>query len=216
MRHDPEGREPLFLAYFGTDSPGYHGIRATRLPGFHPARDQEPYAYRPGYYAISATLLQGAYLPAFGRWNETYERVYQAKLRSVLLMEETDGDPARMARLLQGLPPDFWPREFRTYDYFRFGRLCAWLRQHGRTPHQVGHSILVWKLGLHDLQAALNGPPPERGEVPEEWLEAIGLDPAADVETYQIVLAPGGHSIRELSAAPARGGSKRPAGGPVH
>jgi len=46
------------------------------------------------------------------------------------------------------------------YVWLRLGRLCAFLRQ--RPPeHQVGHSILVWRLGEADLRRALEGPPVE-------------------------------------------------------
>lgn len=173
--HNPANREPLYLAYFGTDSVSHHGIKAVRLPSFHPRRRLQNYALAPGYYAISATLLQGNYLPTYGRWNEIYERIYQEKYRSIRRLEEAAADPGRLAALLQSVPPHHFEDEYRIYDYFRFGRLCAWLRRRGAPPqHHVGYSILIWKLTLADLQAALLGPPPELAEPPPEWLPARG------------------------------------------
>ncbi|MBI5691644.1 MAG: hypothetical protein HZC55_16295 [Verrucomicrobia bacterium] len=172
--NNPRGKEPVFLAYFGTDSPRHRGIKCIRLPGFRPRRERAVYALAPGIYAISATLLQGAYLPAFGPWNPIYERIYQRRARNLRLFESTAGQPERRAELLRQKPASFWQQEFHTYDYFRFGRLCAWLRRSGRPPEQVGHSILIWRLTFADLQAALEGPPPELEVPPEEWQRVMG------------------------------------------
>ncbi len=166
---DPEGRERVFLAYFGTDSPSYHGIKAQRLPGFFDRRKREPYALEPGYYAISATLFQGLYVAAFARWNETYERIYRAKLNSVVTLQKAMATPDGQAALFAQKPEAFWNNEFQVYDHFRFGRLCAWLRQQGEPPHHVGHSIFIWKLDYAALEAALLGPPVEMGVTPPEW-----------------------------------------------
>ena len=172
--HAADGPEPGFLAYFGTDSARYQGIKAQRLPGFFDRRDPEPYALTPGYYAISATLFQGVYVAAFGRWNATYERLYRGKLANVALIEQARSDPALRASLLARKPAEYWANEYRVYDHFRFARLCAWLRQHGDPPHQVGHSIFIWKLDYAALQAALLGPPVEMEEPPEEWRRILG------------------------------------------
>ena len=159
--HNADDREPLFLAYFGTDSPSYHGIESRRLPGFFDRRAVEPYALTPGYYAISATLLQSVYTMAFGAWSQAYEDRYQIARHNMAILEGTADNPARRADLIRRLPEGFWREEFSIYDHLRFGRLCAWLRQQGDPPHHVGHAILIWKLSLADLQAALYAPPVE-------------------------------------------------------
>jgi len=159
-RHNPGNREPVFLAYFGTDSPEYYGIKSQRLPGFIDRRPKTTYALTPGYYIISATLYRGVYSAAFGPWNPVYERVYQLALKSVVRFASTN-DPAGRAALLRQAPLAFWENEYEVYDHFRFGRLCAWLRQQGDPPHQVGHAIFIWKLTLEDLHAAVVGPPVE-------------------------------------------------------
>lgn len=167
--HNPGKHEPLFLAYFGNDSPKYYGIEAHRLPNFFNRHKRPPYALAPGYYAISATLFQGLYVAAFGRWNESYEKFYRAKLRSVEKIERANTDPAFRVKLLRQKPPEFWDNEYQLYDHFRFARLCAWLRHQGAPPYQVGHSIFIWKLDYAALQAALLGPPVELEETPPEW-----------------------------------------------
>lgn len=171
--NNPKG-EKVFLAYFGTDDPSYHGIEAQRLPGFFDRRDRRPYGLAPGYYAISATLFQGVYLAAFGRWNSLYEDLYRRKRRAVELFESTAGDAAARAELLRLKPENFWRQQYDTYDHLRFARLCAWLRQQGPPPHHIGYALFIWKLDYANLQAALLGPPPELGQPPEEWQRIAG------------------------------------------
>jgi len=58
--------ERVHLSYFGTDSPARYGIRYDWLPSFHlerPNRTREFQLPRHGWFAISATHLQGLYLP---------------------------------------------------------------------------------------------------------------------------------------------------------
>lgn len=160
-RHNPGDREPVFLAYFGTDSPAYHGIKCRRLPGFFDRRRFEHYTLAPGYYAISATLFQGVYTAAFGPWNREYERLYQSSLKSVSQLRRVGADPARRAALQKPSSRLKWASEIDLLDNLRFARLCAWLRHRGGPPRQIGHSILVWKLGEAELRAALFGPPVE-------------------------------------------------------
>jgi 4-amino-4-deoxy-L-arabinose transferase-like glycosyltransferase len=160
--NNPGGAEPVFLAYFGTDSPEYHGIESTRLPGFYDRRGPlRPYPLRPGYYAISATLLQGLYLVAIGQWNYLYEEVYRKAVANIERFEATSGNPAARDALLREHPIDFWRNEYLVHDHFRFARLCAWLRHQGEPPHRAGHAIFIWKLGADDLAAAVLGPPVE-------------------------------------------------------
>jgi 4-amino-4-deoxy-L-arabinose transferase-like glycosyltransferase len=61
--------EPINLAYFGTADPRYHGIPHVNLPGGYLFEPVEPFAraHLPGYVAVSATVLQGAYLTAAER-----------------------------------------------------------------------------------------------------------------------------------------------------
>ena len=51
------------LSYFGTDNPDVYGVDY-RLPS-----NEDPYRPQPGWYAVSATNLQGLYsYPDLRRW----------------------------------------------------------------------------------------------------------------------------------------------------
>jgi hypothetical protein len=161
-RNNPDGQTPVFLAYFGTDSPAYRKIACRQLPSFFEWRPaQAPYALTPGLYAISATLLQGVYTDPLGPWATDYEANYQNVLKNFRVYEEAQKNPEANAEFFRHYPADFWQKEYASFERLRFGRLCAWLR-HQRPPlASVGHAILIWKLEEPDLQAALYGPPPE-------------------------------------------------------
>lgn len=163
-RNDPRGQQPVFLGYFGTDSPGAEGIVARRLPGFPDRRRPQAYALTPGYYAISASLFQAVYLVAMGPWNALYEKLYQEARHNIETFERAASHRGQQRDLIRQRPPGFWAREYVRYDHLRFARLCAWLRHKGDPPHQVGHALFVWKLDAAALQAALLGPPVELAE----------------------------------------------------
>jgi hypothetical protein len=75
--------ERVHLSYFGTDSPARYGIRYDWLPSYHlerPNRTREFHIPHRGWFAISATHLQGVYLPdrdiyAFLREQEPVARI---------------------------------------------------------------------------------------------------------------------------------------------
>lgn len=162
----PQRREPLFLAYFGTDDPAHHGIDAIRLPGFMPSRTFGRYALRPGYYAISASLLQAAHTAAFGPWSKAYEELYQQLLQNVVRFASLASDPARQDEILKIAPMSEWNANYYLFDELRFARLCAWLRHRGKPPHHIGHAMFIWKLSAEDLREALLGPPVELTDRP--------------------------------------------------
>jgi hypothetical protein len=59
---DEHGVDQIGLAYFGTADPGYYGIRYTPLPDTGLFAGGPPVAPRlPGWFAVSATILSGAY-----------------------------------------------------------------------------------------------------------------------------------------------------------
>jgi len=165
-KHNPGGHEPVYLSYFGTDSPDYYGIKAHRLPGFFDWRPREYFELTPGLYAISATLLQTVYTPTFGPWNKVYERDYQDIRRNLEVFAATEGRPAERAALLKTYPQAAWEREYAAFEQLRIGRLRAWLRHHGDPPASVGYTILIWRLDAAALRAALDGPPVELADQP--------------------------------------------------
>jgi len=169
--NNPGGHAPVYLAYFGTDSPDYHGIQAKRLPGFFDWRPREFFPLAPGIYAISATLFQSLYTPVFGPWNKQYELDYQVTLKLMQEFEHSTNDPAQRAALIAAHPPGFWENIYSGFDSLRFGRLCAWLRHNREPDDNAGYSILIFRLSLKDLQAALLGPPAEMAETPPKLQE---------------------------------------------
>jgi hypothetical protein len=165
-RNNPGGREPVYLAYFGTDSPAYRGITAHRLPGFFDWGRGEHFPLEPGLYAISATLLQTVYTRTFGPWNKVYEHDYQELLEQIAVFEKTAGDTAARQALIERFSAEAWVRAYDSFENLRFGRLCAWLRHHGEPTDNVGYGILIWRLDAAQIQDALYGPPAELAEEP--------------------------------------------------
>jgi hypothetical protein len=160
--HNPGEREPVFLSYFGTDSPGYEGLKCKLLPSYYTwARGRSPYALEPGLYAISATMLQCVYLNPFGPWNSASERAYGKSLENLRIFNATSSSPERRRELLSRYSAAFWLHEYDVYDRLRFARLCAWLRHHGAPIGTAGNSILIYKLDAGAIRSAIEGPPPE-------------------------------------------------------
>jgi 4-amino-4-deoxy-L-arabinose transferase-like glycosyltransferase len=130
--------EPVYLSYFGSGEPNYYGIRATRLPFINGFKFMHPrYEPRPGFYCISATMLQQVYSRYRGPWTPEFEQTY---------------------RRLRQQTPDLaaWPQsQWQEYDELRFARLCHQLRT--RAPdHTVGYSILIYRVSAEELAAALD------------------------------------------------------------
>ena len=165
-RHNPADRSPFYLAYFGVESPDYYHIKSHRLPGQPDWRVVEPFPLTPGIYAISATLLQGIGTYTTGPWNKVYEREYQRTLKNIEAYNRTLPNPAHHAALLKEHPLDFWAQEYSTYEKLRFGRLCAWLRAKRPPDDEIGYALLIWRLDVAEITAALLGPPAELAEAP--------------------------------------------------
>jgi 4-amino-4-deoxy-L-arabinose transferase-like glycosyltransferase len=165
-RNNPGGREPVYLAYFGTDNPEYQGISSNRLPGYPDWRVRNVFPYGPGIYAISATLFESDYTATFGPWSTGYEQDFQKYLKDVQIYEPALRDPAYHEQLLKLHPQAEWDAAFGWFDVFRFGRLCAWLRHHRPPDATIGYSLLIWRLSGEDLQAAMLGPAPEIDDRP--------------------------------------------------
>jgi len=128
-----------------------------------------------GTYFISATLLQPVTQPgkgAFGSWNDRLEKEYQ-RVREFITPLLSD-DPAERSAALPQFPAGQWYNALEYYDFLRFYRLAAFLRQ--REPDDnVGFSILVYRLNDEDLARALDGPPVELGR--DMTMELYGRRP---------------------------------------
>jgi hypothetical protein len=166
-QNNPGNSPPVYLAYFGTDSPDYQGIKYNALPFYPDWRPHIPFGYGAGIYAISATLYESVYTLTFGPWNTRFEQKYQFTLKEMESYQESEHNPTLHAQLLRLHPQKYWDDEYGWFEMLRFARLTAWLRHHKPTPlANVNYSILVWQLTVPDLQAALFGPPPEINDDP--------------------------------------------------
>jgi hypothetical protein len=164
----PADRSQAFLDDFFRRESEYDAenvATASRDAGLVAVVVKKPAALRlaAGTYFISATLLQPVTQPgrgAFGPWNERLEKRYQA-VREFMAPLLSD-DPVERRRALRQFPLDQWYSAIDDFEFLRFHRLAAFLRQ--REPDDnVGFSILVFHLTDEDLTRALDGPPAELG-----------------------------------------------------
>ena len=143
---------PIFLTYFGTDSPEARGLPVTRFGDL--VRDLEPRTFpahiRGGWFVISATHYQRFYLGIAGPWNGWRETVYQGLLRK---LRDAPPDVAS----LPAAERQPWADAARTFETLQFGRLCHFLDD--RPPLDfIGGSLLLFRLSDGDVQRALYGP----------------------------------------------------------
>lgn len=144
-RQDAGAREPIFLTYFGVDSPRARGIDVMRFADEWGDSGERvfPAPVRGGWFVISATHFQRVYLPVRGAWRREHEAIYQELLR------RRAAAPAPHA---PGLVRDLMDLEM-----MQFGRLCHQLAD--REPDEVvGGSLLVFHLTDAEVAAALYGP----------------------------------------------------------
>ncbi|MBW1714068.1 MAG: glycosyltransferase family 39 protein, partial [Deltaproteobacteria bacterium] len=155
---------PVYLAYFGTASPGHYGMRPYILPHYgtahmDPKARPEPLKLTGGFYCISASLLQQVGTATFGHWSKSYEEAYQTNRRFFLNWVQNLKDPEALERFYAGMGgKDKALDVIRSYQDLRFGRLCLHLRN--REPDgRAGYSILIYEVSFKELEDALNGPP---------------------------------------------------------
>lgn len=150
-RREAQGdRSPVYLTYFGADSPRSRALPVIRFadeindfgPRMFPVRP------RGGWFAISATHFQRVYLNVQGPWNETYEKLY-TDIRAQLAV---DPGPAANAAAQAQLR-----RAMMDFEVLEFGRLCHFLR-HREPVSVIGGSILLFRLTDSEVDLALNAP----------------------------------------------------------
>lgn len=153
---------PVFLSYFGTGRPEYYQIHATLLPGFFDRVPVGPVTpLQSGVYVISATLLQGVYLHAYGPWTARYEQAYLAQKAIIQEVVAAQGNRDAMSKLEARYQAQGLQQLLFEFPRMRFARLCAWLRQQDRQPEaKIGNTLFVFRLTAEDLRAALEGPAP--------------------------------------------------------
>jgi 4-amino-4-deoxy-L-arabinose transferase-like glycosyltransferase len=145
-------REPVFLTYFGADSPRARQLDVIRFGDEWNDRGPRnfPAPLRGGWFVIGATHFQRPYLPTRGEWDERKESVYQSlrRRRDEAATQTQPRSPAEQEQLLHDLMD---------LELMQFGRLCRLLRD--REPLEVvGGSLLVFHLTDADVNTALYGP----------------------------------------------------------
>jgi 4-amino-4-deoxy-L-arabinose transferase-like glycosyltransferase len=145
-------RLPVFLTYFGADSPRYYDLEVTR---FGDEMNDSGLRYFPaqvkgGWFVISATYFHCTFLPMRGTWAEPQERLYWQLVRRVGELSARAGP----------LGPDVQTqlsRDAMDIELLQFARLCHYLRH--REPLQlIGGSLLLFRLTDAEVQQALYGP----------------------------------------------------------
>ncbi len=147
---DRPGAPPVYISYFGTASIPYLNIRAVLLPCFF---DQSAERYsaeklRAGVYCISASMLQGVFIPhAPGPvWTGDYEKNYRL-LKTAL--ERQHSYPADLSR--NGFASMGQVQAFRQ---LQLAKLCAYLRKR-KPDHHINYAILVYYLNDEEIDRAL-------------------------------------------------------------
>jgi len=152
--HDlPNDQTPVYLAYFGTGEPEYYGIKATPMvPLLRTLPDQPWHALHAGVYCVSATLLQQAYSPIRGAWNQALETEFQDLRALEPALIDYDQHPSRRPAWEQSVPAAKWQAMWHRYEELRFTRLCYLLR--AREPDaQIGYSINIYRVSAADADA---------------------------------------------------------------
>jgi 4-amino-4-deoxy-L-arabinose transferase-like glycosyltransferase len=161
---------PVFLSYFGSGRPDYHGINATRMPFVDGFGVIPPYyETRPGLYCVSATMLQNVYSPVGGNYRAEDEHEYQATKMLAPLFHAYWKSPETRTWALNQITEAELLHHWQRHDWLRFSRLCAYLRV--RPPDAViGYSIFIHRLSAAEIAQVLNGRY-------SDWLAALESPP---------------------------------------
>jgi len=143
-------RTPVFLTYFGADSPRARKLDVIRFGD--EATDYGPRTFpapvRGGWFVISATHLPLVYFPTRGPWTDKHERLYRDLLARRAAAQPGETSSPELSLALMDL------------EVLQFSRLAHSLRD--RDPVQVvGGSLLVFRLTDEEVGRALFGPPPQ-------------------------------------------------------
>jgi 4-amino-4-deoxy-L-arabinose transferase-like glycosyltransferase len=143
---------PVFLTYFGADSPRYSGLEVTRFGDemndsgerFFPAQ------VRGGWFAISATYFHCTFLPMRGTWAEAQETLYWQLVQRVSALSARPVERTVEAQTQMS-------RDAMDIELLQFARLCHYLKN--REPERlIGCSLMLFQLTDAEVKAALYGP----------------------------------------------------------
>ncbi len=146
--HPAKPSDPLYLFYFGNDTPANYGLRPVPITGIGRLRVMAPYYdLRPGCYAFGATMLQQIYSPVRGPWTLEWEQQYQ-------LLRRLQPDFRRMAEqgrpTPSGLSPERLNQLWRLFEQLRTARLCHYLRARG-ADLVLEHTTFLFFLNAQEI-----------------------------------------------------------------
>ncbi|WP_309385300.1 glycosyltransferase family 39 protein [Cerasicoccus frondis] len=165
--HSGEARLPVYLGFLGNESPTYNGVDARYLysKGIHSMESYHLEILEPGYYVMSATMLQGIYYRIQRPWNDAHDRAYVHSAADLAKLLSISDDPQTLFKYVMHHDPERWLKSLENFEQLRAERLRLYLI--GQEPTaRINYSIFVYKLSEQDLQNAL--PFPELG-FPEDF-----------------------------------------------
>jgi hypothetical protein len=118
----------------------------------------------PGTYCVSATHLQGIYVPMWGPWRASWEERFQDRSRALALLTPLSPEERQKS---YGVPPEMFERIGEEFHMLEYHRLLAQLRE--REPDEVlNGAILIYRLDRATCDALLAaGPPAQMGRFAE-------------------------------------------------
>lgn len=168
----------IYFSYFGCADLTHFGLTpdtAVLLPQFYDARPIEPYPLGPGAYVLSTTMLNSLYDGNFfGPWRASHEKRYRELVTEAARFHAVMNQPEALQALIEREGFVNWAATMADFDFLRFNRLCAYLRQ--REPDErITYGTVVYHLEVDDLQTALAGPPPEMA--PDDVIKGAADEP---------------------------------------
>lgn len=156
LQADRTKKQNVYLGYFGTASPRYHGVDALPLPrGARLEAPEKLPPLEPGIYCLSVTELHRMYGSVCGPWTNDRERAYRGLRQIEAALATATG--ARRDELMQRYPrvaAGYLQRDLADLEY---ARLCRYLA--GRWPDaRAGDTIFLYVLTAQDLREALDRP----------------------------------------------------------
>ena len=144
--------EPVYISYFGSDSPPYEGLSAQEFAPFYAnGRRLKWVELRPGLYCISATQLQDVYNPMRGEWTPGREAAYKMLLNKMRSELASGARGTNLTQISRGPNQVLWE-----LDCLRFSRLAQYLRF--RHPDAtIGYSIMIFRLSAEEVRVAIDG-----------------------------------------------------------
>jgi hypothetical protein len=149
--------EPVYMSYFGTGDPAYHGLRVRRLPFIQVVNIPQPVvSLEPGLYCIGATMLTHVYSNVRGPWTLELEKEFIAVRALESKLVTYTQNPARRTELEREISAAQWNAIAQRYEILRFARLCYFLRVR-RSEAQIGYSFYIYRLTAEEIHAATAG-----------------------------------------------------------